>query len=514
MEEAKKNNRFHELKETVKNIGIKSILVAISVILIVALTAAFIGNAFYATEKRVLTQQCELSAKETAAECDRCLLTRVNTVTMAGYAVDTMLSSGKDNDAIKRYMTEETGCIVETLDPSSTGLYGWINEEYLDGSGWIPDADYVPTERPWYIETIESDSEITFVEPYLDAQTNAVMMTVTDLMSDGKSVVAMDVSLEPIQDIVEKVSSDAERSYAFVLDDIGIVVAHSDKSQLGNNYLDEPDTLGNLVAEKIIKEGKKQFDIETDEGNYSVYVDNLEGGWYSVSLINSDVWYRPLRLTTIMFIVILIIIVLFLTYVYLKLNAKNQALERLHILINQEEKRGKELKILSETDRMTGLYDRVNGERKVNEFLSDGVGGMFFMLDIDNFKSYNDNYGHQIGDRVIITVAETLHRTFRANDITIRLGGDEFGVYAVGIITYEMAESIINRMFNMLEENELSELDDKKFYVSVGAVICSGKEKITFSDLYEAADSAMYTSKKIPGNSLTFNSVKNNSKIL
>ena len=191
------------------------------------------------------------------------------------------------------------------------------------------------------------------------------------------------------------------------------------------------------MAEKIIKEGKKQFDIETDEGNYSVYVDNLEGGWYSVSLINSDVWYRPLRLTTIMFIVILIIIVLFLTYVYLKLNAKNQALERLHILINQEEKRGKELKILSETDRMTGLYDRVNGERKVNEFLSDGVGGMFFMLDIDNFKSYNDNYGHQIGDRVIITVAETLHRTFRANDITIRLGGDEFGVYAVGIITYE-----------------------------------------------------------------------------
>jgi len=55
VEEAKKNNRFHELKETVKNIGIKSILVAISVILIVALTAAFITRNLPVAEVEILT---------------------------------------------------------------------------------------------------------------------------------------------------------------------------------------------------------------------------------------------------------------------------------------------------------------------------------------------------------------------------------------------------------------------------------------------------------------------------
>ena len=39
--------------------------------------------------------------------------------------------------------------IIASLDPSTTGIYGWINEEYLDGAGWVPDEDYVATERPW-----------------------------------------------------------------------------------------------------------------------------------------------------------------------------------------------------------------------------------------------------------------------------------------------------------------------------------------------------------------------------
>ena len=51
---------------------------------------------------------------------------------------------------------------------------------------------------------MESDDEITFVEPYVDMQTGEVMMTVTDMLADGESVIALDVSLKPIQEIIEK----------------------------------------------------------------------------------------------------------------------------------------------------------------------------------------------------------------------------------------------------------------------------------------------------------------------
>lgn len=53
---------------------------------------------------------------------------------------------------------------------------------------------------------MESDDEITFVEPYVDMQTDEVMMTVTDMLADGESVIALDVSLKPIQEIIEKKS--------------------------------------------------------------------------------------------------------------------------------------------------------------------------------------------------------------------------------------------------------------------------------------------------------------------
>ena len=306
-------------------------------------------------------------------EYDRCLITRVNIVTLVGRTVEHMQASGTDNESIKTYLTDQTNNIVATLDPSTTGLYVWINREYLDGAGWVPDDDYVPTERPWYTETIQSEDEITFVEPYLDMQTNTVMMTVTDLMNDGESVLAMDVSLEPIQQIVEKVSSTAEGIQAFVMNKTGAVVAHSDTQQLGKNYLTETGSPGGAAAEKILAEGRMQFDLSTAEGNYSVYANRLEGGWYSVSMINADIWYRPLTRAMIIFCVVLALVVFFLVFIFLRVSAKNLALQRLHTRIYLEQSRGQAWKALSETDRMTGLFDRVSGERMVNELLASGL---------------------------------------------------------------------------------------------------------------------------------------------
>jgi len=493
---------FRKIRRAVRQIGARTLVVALAVLLITAGLATYIGVG--ATEKEVLLHRGELNAKEAAMEYNRCLLTRVNIVTLVGKTVEDMLQSGTGNEAIKAYITEQTDNIVVTLDPSTTGLYGWIGREYLDGAGWIPDSDFVPTERPWYTETMASSQEITFIEPYLDLQTGTVMMTVSDLLSDGESVLAMDVSLEPIQAIITKVASGTEGSQAFVLDTNGIVVAHSDEKQLGMNYLAEPESLGGSVARKILREGQPHFDLKNPEGNYSVYVDKLEGGWYSVSLINADIWYRPLRRAMVIFVLVVTLVAAFLAFVFLRMSAKNIALQKLHRRIYQEERRGKELQALSETDRMTGLYDRVNGERRVRDLLSMGGSGMFLELDIDHFKSINDTCGHQTGDRVIIALADSLRVTFRTNDILMRLGGDEFGVFAVGVENPEMGEALIRRLFSHLENIRMPELPGGTVSVSVGAFIHNGEEETSFDKLYSAADSAMYRSKKAAGNSVTF----------
>ena len=501
------DGRIKRLKRILSHIGARSLALALAVFLIAVGTAVYIGSRLYASEKEVLQHWGALNAQEAAMEYNRYLITRMNIVTVVGCNVENLLAEGAGAEKTGKYLTIETENVIETLDPDTTGLYGWFDGTYIDGSGWVPDADYVATERPWYTATKTSDRKITFVEPYLDAQTNTIMMTVSELLSDGQSVLAMDVSLKPIQQIIEQIASATEGSQAFVLDAGGTVVAHSDESQLGIEYLDEPNSLGGVVARKLLIDGQTQFDLKTPEGDYSVYGNELEGGWYSVSLIDSDVWYRPLEKTMILFAVILILLVAFLVFVFLRLHEKNLTLEMLHTRIDQEALRVDRLQALSETDRMTGLYDRVSGEKKVSQLLSSNVGGMFLELDIDHFKEINDTCGHQVGDLVIRGVADALRSNFRTSDISMRLGGDEFGAFAVGIVEREMGEHIIDRLFQRIDRLEIPELNGREICISVGAVLWNAETKTTFDALYTSADSAMYASKMESGHSLTFGDI-------
>jgi hypothetical protein len=92
----KENKGIQRLKDVLRHIGVRPTLLALAVIVITVWIAALVGNRFYVTEKEVLQLQGELNAKEAAMKYDECLLTRVNIVTVAGYAVDQMLSSGAE----------------------------------------------------------------------------------------------------------------------------------------------------------------------------------------------------------------------------------------------------------------------------------------------------------------------------------------------------------------------------------------------------------------------------------
>lgn len=157
------------------------------------------------------------------------------------------------------------------------------------------------------------------------------------------------------------------------------------------------------------------------------------------------------------------------------------------------------------------MKDRGNRIRIIDildELLSIKSTGMFLELDIDHFKKINDTYGHQAGDQVILAVADALRSTFRSNDITIRLGGDEFGVFAVGIVDQEMAEAMLHRLFHKIVNLDIPELYGEKISVSVGAVLCTDHSAESFEELYARADDALYISKKSSGSSLTFSGQK------
>ena len=89
----------------------------------------------------------------------------------------------------------------------------------------------------------------------------------------------------------------------------------------------------------------------------------------------------------------------------------------------------RQVKHLAEVDRLTGLHNRYHFEDKLKEQLQHRANGnqlAFMLLDIDDFKKINDNFGHDVGDQLLVMVSKRICKRFRDSEYFCRLGGDEF----------------------------------------------------------------------------------------
>ena len=168
--------------------------------------------------------------------------------------------------------------------------------------------------------------------------------------------------------------------------------------------------------------------------------------------------------------------------------------------INKEKEREDHLLYVSQTDLMTGLLNRGSGEAKTTALIEKNENGMFGLFDIDNFKQVNDVYGHQIGDQVLIAVANCMKRVFRDGDVFMRLGGDEFAFFLPGVMSEEVASRISARLFG---EISLIHIDPMSEGVTVSLGVSSCREGDTFDSMYSRADRGVYLSKHNKGCSMT-----------
>lgn len=143
-------------------------------------------------------------------------------------------------------------------------------------------------------------------------------------------------------------------------------------------------------------------------------------------------------------------------------------------------------------DALTGLLNR-RAFDKLKEYLKE----MFeptalILLDVDDFKSVNDNYGHECGDKALKKVAGLLMESFRAEDYPVRIGGDEFAVIMTKITPGE--KDIIRRKIDSINEKlAISGEGVPKLSLSVGIAF----SQIGYNDeLHSKADSALYETKK------------------
>ena len=188
---------------------------------------------------------------------------------------------------------------------------------------------------------------------------------------------------------------------------------------------------------------------------------------------------------------------------HITLAAKIKAMQRISDMRKRLFDLTKELDLLSITDPLTRLYNRLQFDRTLKEKLrwaeQRGIKIALLFIDLDKFKEINDTYGHNIGDLLLKEVANRLRATVRQRDFIARLGGDEFAIIAE-VESENDATKIAEKIVRTLADDYV--LESKRVNVSASVGIAFYPvEGTTIDNFVKNADTAMYHVKNTSKNS-------------
>ena len=186
------------------------------------------------------------------------------------------------------------------------------------------------------------------------------------------------------------------------------------------------------------------------------------------------------------------------------LALRNEAGEVTHFVaierdVTEQKELEHKLETLSRTDPLTGLLNRRSLEeylaKEYSRFTRHAVKFSLLLLDIDHFKSINDQHGHTVGDRVLKMLAESCSDSLRKHDIVARYGGEEFCV----VLPYTRCETaaILAEKLRTRIANQTLKVgaEDITVTASIGVSEIKAADK-TPDDILERADAALYEAKQ------------------
>lgn len=255
-----------------------------------------------------------------AARMDNYLSMTKSVLWVTADAVDYMVRNDESNEQIHNYIVEETELQKGQFDENYTGIYGLIRGEYLDGLNWVPPEGYNPVERDWYKAAVAAGGECIIVSPYVDAQTGYVVITICRQLTNKDDVLAVDITMNRIQDMVADLKI-KEMGYGFVVNEDGMIIAHPDEDRKG--FILEDTEEQRQFMDKVLAVRNGNFEMKMEGTQRTVFVRQVLDQWYVIIAVSNDELYAESRWQLAVNVMICSII-FFLIALFYYLGHKNE----------------------------------------------------------------------------------------------------------------------------------------------------------------------------------------------
>lgn len=319
--------------------------------------------------------------------------------------------------------------------------------------------------------------------------------------SDSAAVLAYEFIVDVFDGIPTSSKFDGRTCYALLSSD-GTVISLAGRNVLskGENIFDSdnisisPSTEGRTKSNLNNRNAGYTDCTVAGEGRVMVYDPAAYSGLTVASVVTQSYVDNEVHSTygdmeSILIRVVVAMIAFFVAI--LAINLANKAVNTKHNQTLQEK---------AETDLLTGLLNKISTEQKVTDYLAEAKNkdqnAILFLIDIDNFKKVNDTMGHAFGDELLAGLGLGLSTLFRATDIVGRIGGDEFLVLMRNITPdKETKKREAEKLLTFFRDFKVGEYVQYRCTASIGGAVFS-QDGGDFEELYRAADTAMYESKR------------------
>jgi len=463
------------------------LILVLSVLLITGFFATTLSS-YYVSKRAIVNaivaQELPLTSSNIYSEIQKDLVRPVliaSTMAHDTFVREWVIAGEQNPDAMARYLRE----IKTRYGAFSSFFVSERSGRYYTGDGILKQISPTEPRDAWYyrVRTLQDPYEIN-VDLDLanqDAMTIFINYRVFDFDGNFLGATGVGLTVDAVRDLIEDYQKRYQRTLYFV-DAEGRIVLFGNQSGRTETDLRATEGLRDII-EHILRERSGAYQFRTNGNEYRLNVSYIpELKWLLFVEKDEDSALAEVRQT----LYINLAVCLAITLLVLGLT---------HLALARYQHR---LQKMATIDKLTGLLNRQAFSILIDKTLADYRRYprpiSVLMVDVDHFKSINDQYGHAVGDQVLSQLALQLRKDLRAADFAVRWGGEEFLIVLNGC-ALDQATKIAEKLRQNIEQASFKANGQPvPVTLSIGISQYAGEEFCEAA--IHRADTALYAAKR------------------